>query len=243
MRLDLFWPSALLVAVALVACGAAEETPDTGAGGAGGSGGGAGQSASSGAGPCPALVKMQTRPGDCSDQGHECGGLCGACFGSETCFDQRCYRTVGSSPQFPPPLMRALWEDDSEGTRCRISKEGSLERVEASLWIDGAPEIRMEVYVSCGDEMVKAATATLPASAFPVYDGIPGEMRQTTFRINPPVRLHAGDEVIVVFQSDGAAMGIRMTDEDPDCAFWSESLKGVNDSYADWDFQATLYLH
>jgi hypothetical protein len=156
--------------------------------------------------------------------------------------------TLGPAPLFPPPLMRGL-SGSPEGERCLVPESGSLDSVEVALWNDGITKIEMDVYVSCGTEMVKAVTVSLPGSAFPAYDGIHGEMRSTTFRIIPALDVHEGDIVGVMFRADGASSpnvgavsGIYDEDVDSTCEFFADDEGTQNNWGGSWDYMAQLHI-
>lgn len=262
-----------LLPALVIACGARPDLDVYGAGGSGGgatstsasttasttatagSGTGGGTTSSStgtggvNPGTCPAVAAFTTDPGPCAAQGQECGSGCGQCPAQETCFGGRCYHPAGLPASFPPPLLRGLYENP-EGTRCVVAQGGALERVEAALWDAGADSVTMDVYVSCDGEMVKAASVTLPGSAFPLYDGLSSDWVTTTFGLDPPIAVAPGDTVAAMFHADGdiggpyaAVSGIYMSDIDPACAFSDKDTfdEPVNDD--PWEYMALLHIH
>jgi hypothetical protein len=176
--------------------------------------------------------------------------MCGACSGSATCFANRCYHSFGPPPSFPPALAKGLFSSP-EGERCTVNVDGTLERVEAVLWSVGCTAITMDVYVSCGAQLVKAATVSLSCLALPGYTGTVNEPAQsTTFVLDPPVALKKGDLVQALFRAEGAeaptkgaVSGLYLNDEDHGCAHTGYDLNAeppVNDGS---DYMARFYIH
>lgn len=249
----------------LAACGNVfvDGSPAAPASGGGAHGGGSAASggqdagAGGGTGTCTFAGTLQTGDGPCAGDGLECDApgeaTCGACAGSETCFANRCYR-----PQGPPPtyfgLMRGLFATP-EGERCLVAEGGVLERVEAALWVHGVTAVTMDVYISCGDTMVKAATVSLPAAAFPVYVNGPNqEQRSTTFVVDPPLALAKGDTVAALFHAEGALFpdlsaveGVYLEDVEPGCVFTGYDAKpGIGAEGGPpgtGDYMARFYIH
>ncbi len=220
-------------------------------GGPAATGGGAGSTNA-----CTFETELTTRPGPCAQQQKECDGPktvgCGSCPGDESCFGSRCYDALGAVPDLHSNyLLRRAIHAEAEGTRCTVKNDGNLERVEVALWNSNVPDITMEVYLPCGSQTQKAAAVTMPASAFPSYAGIHGVQRTTTFVLDPPLRVRAGDFVDVTFyayDSDGpsktAVAGIQTANVDPNCAAISrDPYFGVIQVNTDWDFIARLYVH
>ncbi len=200
--------------------------------------------------PCSFETDLVTRPGPCAEAGKECGEACGACASGETCFESRCYAPLGTTlASWPPMLMRSVYSIP-EGIRCTATEDGKLERVEAAIWHDNVPDITMEVYLRCSGQMQRASSMTLKASAFPEYAGIHGEMRATTFVLNTPLEVQAGDRIDVVFSSHGspslgqsAVVGLHKADVDANCKFASyNNFDGIGKD-PNWDFMARLHLH
>jgi len=67
---------------------------------------------------------------------------------------------------------------------------------------------------------------------------------------HPPLRVRAGDAVLVVFRAEGtsqfsnaAVSGIYMSNVDPDCNFSGYDASPGLRTETDWDYMARLYIH
>ena len=103
-------------------------------------------------------------------------------------------------------LMRSLY-GSPEGMACTVTTTGVLTQVEAALWNAGVDAIVMQVLLPCGGQSQVAATVSLPASAFPVYDegnDIPQAGSDDVLRPRsaPPGR--AGEPISILFHAVGA---------------------------------------
>jgi hypothetical protein len=248
--------STVLVALLLLGCGSRTEL----SGGRSASGVTPAPNEDGGA-TCPLYARLTTRPGPCSAQGIECdsaGSTCGSCPDSLSCFDGRCYSLDGPGADLgpvQPDLLRSLY-DEREGELCTLQTSGAIERVEAALWNDGARAISMEVFVTCGSSTALAATVTLSASDFPAYTAVAWrfmEHRTTTFVLDPPIDVHAGDVVKVLFHALGSSQyassaveAASFHDPDPHCQFVQEYPAGspvALPNPENWDFKVRLYVH
>ena len=171
---------------------------------------------------------------------------CGPCLDEQRCLDNRCYTSLGPAGSLPPApeLMRGL-SLSPEGERCVVKNGGVIERVEAALWEDGAASVVLELYVSCGEKMVQAASAKLPGSALPHYDGIHGEMRMTTFVLSQPIGVREGDTVIALFHAEygQAVSGLYLEDVDPSCEYNPNDLTPGLKGQESWDYMARFNIH
>lgn len=83
--------------------------------------------------------------------------------------------------------------------------------------------------------------------------GLYAEMRSTTFVLDPPVSLEAGDPIAVMFHAEGSAPYSKSAVSgidgavDPSCSFgaFDGTPSGVESpgSADSWDYMARLYLH
>jgi hypothetical protein len=252
------WGIVLLIGAPWVGCGARNDLarPDDSSTGGDRDGDGDGDGdgdadGDGGSGPVCTFdpAPLEVRPGLCQADGLECGPECGDCSGypGTTCFEDRCYGQQGTDA--PIDLHRGVF-DDPEGMICTIRTSGVLERVDAMVWVGGAAEgIRLVVSLPCGDGFAPAAEHTRLASELPRWDDIEVDDRFTTFEIDPPVRVEAGQQVRIELTGVGAERysrsgieGIVTSDVDPDCRFWSSTYEGLPDP-VDWDLVSRLYIH
>lgn len=161
---------------------------------------------------------------------------------------------VGPAAGGTGDLWRGLHDDAGEGQSLEMPRNGTIDRVIAQIFAESsAGHCELRILRWCEEQPVEVARVNVQASAFPEYAIVhPGktifdqDLSETSFVIEPPVGVVAGERVDLVFRAvdSGLVSVISMSDVAPDGhAVFPNGAPGLpNIDTSEWDYHARIQL-